>query len=159
MSDSPKGLRAALAEEAVAEQLADSNTTIEGYPYRVTLHNGVSFVVISKVEPAVLASKWQKARSKDEVIAWNTDQFSEARQVAHIEIMQDEEDGDDGDYEDEGVLQAEADGGGEAAPKTAAKPAGLSAAAGIRAPHIVQAVASPAGAVVAPVGNGNGSAA
>jgi hypothetical protein len=128
MSEAPKGLRQTLADEANADQ---TDAAAEGFEYRVILHSGAVIEVLCKSEPAKLAVMWQKARVKDEVIAWNADQFTEARQVSHFESVFDDPDADsDEDDEDEGVTKAS--GTEEKAKKTAAT--GLSAAAGITNP-------------------------
>lgn len=131
MSDGVKGLRATLVDEAVTEQMVENNAKLEGFEYRIILHSGAVIEVLCKNEPAKLAAIWQKARAKDEVIAWNADQFTEARQVSHLESVFDEP--EDGEDEDEGVAQAEGDRGAEtSAPiKSSSATAGLSAAAGI----------------------------
>ncbi len=128
MSEAPKGLRQTLADEANSEQTADNAT--EGFEYRIILHSGAVIEVLCKSEPTKLAVMWQKARAKDEVIAWNADQFTEARQVSHLEIVYDDSDADGEDEEDEGVTQAS---GTEEKTKKSAT-AGLSAAAGITTP-------------------------
>lgn len=113
----PVGLAAiaAASDEPTAEPGDD-----EGYVYRVTLHSGFTFEVVSKHDPVRLASIWQKARKADEVVGWNGDQFTEARQVAHLESVLDED--DEGEEKNEGV-QTKA---GESSARASA-PVGLAA--------------------------------
>lgn len=121
----PQGLAAAAKPAA---EKPGSEPDLEGYNYRVILHGGAVLEVISKYEPAKLASIWQKARKEDAVITWNSDQFTEARMVAHLETVLDEE--SEGDDEEEAESDA-GDGAQAGAGEGAAKPAGLAAAAGV----------------------------
>lgn len=93
-----KGIKAALSQQQPkASQQVGDDADLEGYEYRVILHGGLVIQVISKQPAGELSVAWQQARKADAVIAWNADQFTEARQVAHIEsvIEEDEEEGDE----------------------------------------------------------------
>lgn len=94
-----KGIKAALSQQqAKAGQQATDDADLEGFEYRVILHGGLVIQVISKQPAGELSVAWQQARKSDSVIAWNADQYTEARQVAHIESVI--EDAGDDDEED-----------------------------------------------------------
>ena len=91
-----KGIRAAMAQQAAgapqaAGQKSPDEVDVDGYEYRVILHGGLVIQVISQQTAPELAVAWQQARKADAVVQWNGDQFTEARQVAHIESVIDDE--------------------------------------------------------------------
>lgn len=114
-----KGIRAAMTQPAAGQQAAGQKVTdevdVDGYEYRVILHGGLVIQVISQQSAPELAVAWQQARKADAVVQWNGDQFTEARQVAHIESVIDDE--------PEGEEPAEAEG---AEAPAAAEPAAAS---------------------------------
>ncbi len=93
-----KGIKAALdakrLDPVAAPAAVSDEVDLEGYDYRVILHGGLVIQAISKFSAAELAVEWQKARKNDAVVAWNGDQFTEARQIAHIESVVEDEDAD-----------------------------------------------------------------
>lgn len=113
MSES-KGFKAALAAPAEA---TDDDVDLEGFEYRVILHTGLVLNVISKLPADRLSSTWAKARKTDDIVAWNGDQFTEAKQIAHLESVV-EEDGEEEDDDTSDAAKSAAEAGTKPAEET-----------------------------------------
>jgi hypothetical protein len=108
-------LQAALEEEMIpCFACGGTGKTPPAVPYRVMLKNGFTFETFARMEPRELSRLVQKARKDNETLLWADGQFTEAIEIAHVQVYDGESD-DEEEGDDEGVDESKGEGDSESA--------------------------------------------